>query len=295
MDPAAARPNKADSRRNAAQGVGSLDEPTILDGHAHPDVCRPPEVRGELNQTPIALRQDLKRVPMGGTHSLEHSSDVRRRDLLVEQVAHRVDEDRLWLAPAKRSIETFGPNPQVEALLVSMSRDATPTLRERLRVAVRTTRRNLSAPGHRIPRRLGPVDTAALRHYRDILAGPSDTCAEHVFVLGDQQAPRCRTTARTSAVAPIASDSATSNDVGFEPRGRRLPPRACSRTASRLAMLTACRSRDRRTARREAARHGLPRRGMKMLSWRLCPALAVDSANPGQGALLGERRPEFRS
>ncbi len=46
-------------------------------------------------------------------------------------------------------------------------------------------------------------------------------------------------------------------------RGRRFPPRACSRTALRLAISPAGASRDRRTARREAAQRSPPLRRLQ--------------------------------
>ena len=47
---------------------------------------------------------------------------------------------------------------QIEALFVGMPRNATPALRETLRVAVVASRTNFGATGDRVPRRVRPLN-----------------------------------------------------------------------------------------------------------------------------------------
>ena len=56
----------------------------------------------ERRQPATPLGQDLKDVPVGLCHDLEHAPDVVVRNLLVEEVAHDVHKDALGPAPAER-------------------------------------------------------------------------------------------------------------------------------------------------------------------------------------------------
>jgi len=49
-----------------------------------------------------ALGEDLKGVPPGGGHDFGDGHDVIVRDLVVEEIAHGVDEDHFGGAPAER-------------------------------------------------------------------------------------------------------------------------------------------------------------------------------------------------
>ena len=68
------------------------------------------------------------------------SRDVLVGNVLVEEVAHRVDEDHPRPPPAERLLEPLGPEPEVEALLVGVARHAAEPLGERLGVAVGAAR-----------------------------------------------------------------------------------------------------------------------------------------------------------
>jgi hypothetical protein len=46
--------------------------------------------------------ENLKAMLRSATHHVEHALDVFERDVLVKQVAHRVDEDGLRLSPPQR-------------------------------------------------------------------------------------------------------------------------------------------------------------------------------------------------
>ena len=101
---------------------------------------------------------------VGALHHLEDARDVVERDALVEEVAHRVDEDHPRLAPRERQLQPLGPEAQVEALLVGVTGHAAEPLRERLGVAVRAAGRHLVAARDRVPRRVRPLDRARRSH-----------------------------------------------------------------------------------------------------------------------------------
>jgi hypothetical protein len=115
----------------------------VLDAHAPPNVIqfrRKAEFR--LKQIPQAFGpfgQDLVGVPIRLGHDLGDQNDVFVGDVLVEQVAHRVDEHHLRLGPKERFGQFLGNQTQVEALLVGMARHAPKAFGERLGVAVGAT------------------------------------------------------------------------------------------------------------------------------------------------------------
>src|SRR5258708_4916857 len=74
--------------------------------HSCPSRVRPPrEVRAQLGESPCALRQDLKRVPVCLHHDVERAPNVGGWNRLMKQIAHRVDEDHLRLLPSKRKLK----------------------------------------------------------------------------------------------------------------------------------------------------------------------------------------------
>jgi hypothetical protein len=121
------------------KSIRPVNEASILDRDAHPDVGSPGEARGELRQPCLALGEDLKGVLLRRDHDLEDPTQVLDRDVFVEEVAHRVDEDRSGTPPPQRLLETLRPQPKVEALLVWMVRNSSPSLCEGLGVAVRAS------------------------------------------------------------------------------------------------------------------------------------------------------------
>ena len=95
------------------------------------------ELRQEHVPQPLGpLGQDLIGVPVRRPHHLDDGFDVIVRHVLMEEVAHRVDEDHLRCRPAERLGELLGHEAQVESLLVRVVRDAPESLGERLGVAM---------------------------------------------------------------------------------------------------------------------------------------------------------------
>jgi len=87
----------------------------------------------------MTLGEDLELMLRSRCHYVEYAADVVVGDGLVEQVAHRVDENSSRLVPEKRSGQAFRPEAEIEALLVWMAGHASEPLSERLGVAVSTS------------------------------------------------------------------------------------------------------------------------------------------------------------
>ena len=113
-----------------------------------------------------ALREHLEAVPVRAPHHVEHALDVRERHILVEQVAHRVHEDRLRLLPLERQLQHLRLQRELEAVPVVRLPHRLQPLRHALGVAVLAARADLVAARDRVPRRLGPLDAGAVRHQR---------------------------------------------------------------------------------------------------------------------------------
>ena len=90
--------------------------------------------------------------------------ELRQRHVVVEQIAHRVHEDRLRRAPPKRELQYLRLQGEVEPVLVVRLPRRLQPLRPPLGAAVLAARADLRAARHRIPRRLGPLDRGPLRH-----------------------------------------------------------------------------------------------------------------------------------
>ena len=108
-----------------------------------------------------ALGEHLEDVPIGRFHGVEDAVDERAGDLLMEQVAHGVDEDHAGPLPGKRLRQPFGAQGEVEAVLEGMARHAAEALGQALGVAVVAAACDLGATGDGVPGRVGPFD---LRH-----------------------------------------------------------------------------------------------------------------------------------
>src|SRR5947207_10992271 len=108
-------------------------------------------MRRKLRQPLMAFGQDLECVMTSLSHHPEDALDVLERDVLVEEIAHRVDEDHPRALPLQWVAESARPQAKVEALLVRVPLDPAPALSERLGVAVRAAGGYLRATGHGVP------------------------------------------------------------------------------------------------------------------------------------------------
>jgi hypothetical protein len=104
----AKRPQKRLAREKAHLGwhfaeiVNPVCPPLVLHRYAHPNVLGPRQTGRQLHQSLRSLRQYLERVPACLAHDLENGLDELARDVLVEQIAHRVDEDQPRRRPPER-------------------------------------------------------------------------------------------------------------------------------------------------------------------------------------------------
>ena len=138
----------------------------VLDAHAPPDV-RPIGREAELGPEQVTqpfrtLGQHLVGMPVGPDHHPDDGEDLVVGDVLVEQVAHRVDEDHLGTGQPERLEEFLRDSSQVEPLLVGMAGDAPEPLGEDLGIAVGASRADLGTPPDRVPGDVGPLDGRVL-------------------------------------------------------------------------------------------------------------------------------------
>ena len=111
-----------------------------------------------------SLCEDLELVPVRRLHGLEDFEDEVGRHSLMEEIAHRVDEDGARLFPSQGKVQTLGPKLEVEPLLKRMTRHAAKPFCKRLGIAVLAARTYLRAAGDWVPGGVGPFDWGVLRH-----------------------------------------------------------------------------------------------------------------------------------
>ena len=141
---------------------------SVLDAHAPPDV----QLIGGIAELGLehvaqalgALRQDLIRVPVRCLHDADDGENVLVGYVLVEQVAHRVDEDHLRLRPAQRLGKFLWDQAEIEPLLVGMPWHAAEPLGESLGIAMSAAGADLGAAADRVPGCVGPFDLGFVAH-----------------------------------------------------------------------------------------------------------------------------------
>jgi hypothetical protein len=140
----------------------------IFDRYAEPHMrrgrARPVTVVNEFHQERTAFRQHLINVPVGLFHRVEHGTDVRLGNVLVKEIAHRVDEDHARPLPIERLLEALGPQGEIETSLERMPGHAAKAFREPGRIAVIATDADFGTAGYWIPRRVGPFDGGVVSH-----------------------------------------------------------------------------------------------------------------------------------
>ena len=111
-----------------------------------------------------ALGEHLVDVPIGAFHGVEYALDVLRGNVLVEEIAHRVDEDELRTPPVCGLFEAVGAKGQIKAGLERVPLDASEALGKALGIAMVATGADLCAAGNGVPGAVGPLDSAFARH-----------------------------------------------------------------------------------------------------------------------------------
>lgn len=97
-------------------------------------------------------------MPVSTFHYVEDLLNIVQRDILMKKIAHRIDEDRLRLFPAKRPFEHMRLERKLETICIVPLTHRLQTSRHLFRVAILTARTKLVTAGHRVPGRLGPFD-----------------------------------------------------------------------------------------------------------------------------------------
>src|SRR5271166_2800307 len=134
----------------------------VLHAYTPPDMrLRRSDSETILQKVPHSLRplrEHLVNVPVRLQHHIDHRRNVIVRNFLVKQIAHGIYEHPARRLPFQRLVQLPRNKSKIKSLFVGMSLDATESLREDLRIAVRAARTNLGAPTRRIPRGVRPFD-----------------------------------------------------------------------------------------------------------------------------------------
>ena len=128
-------------------------------------ISHPSELtRQQVAHTCIAFGEDLEDVPVGSSHDVADASDEIGRDVFVEQVAHRVDEDLPRPFPVQRLLQLLGHESEIEALFKRVSGHTAKALSEDLRIAELAAGAHLCAASDRVPSRVGPLNRRPVAH-----------------------------------------------------------------------------------------------------------------------------------
>jgi hypothetical protein len=128
-------------------------------------IAHPPQlVRQKSAESVVSLGEHLEDVPVGTPHHLTNTPDVLSWNVLVEEVAHRVDEYLPRASPMQRLFELFWHESEVKSLLERMPWDTSKAFCECLRIAEFATSTNLGASANGIPSCVCPLDGGAVAH-----------------------------------------------------------------------------------------------------------------------------------
>ncbi len=97
-------------------------------------------------------------MPVRHFHDVDDLFDIRVGNSRLEEIAHRINEDRFLRRPFQRLGEFFGYQSQVETPFVGVARNTAESFGEGLSVTVLAAWTDLGAAADRIPRRVGPFD-----------------------------------------------------------------------------------------------------------------------------------------
>ena len=115
-------------------------------------------------QTIRPLGQNLISVPVSSRHHAGNRDNIIIRHVLVEKVAHRVDENHPGSSPAQWVAELFRNDSQIETKFKRMVGHATKPFSESLRVAMQTAGADLRASANGIPSCICPFNFRFVAH-----------------------------------------------------------------------------------------------------------------------------------
>lgn len=156
---------EADARLDLPQVIYAREAVfSVLYGDAQPDVARHCARRKIFTHPSRAFGQYLVGVLRGAPDHVEYLIEKAERDIVVEQVAHRVHEVHRRFVPLERLIQALGENAEGEPVFVPFCTHGLQPPRHGLGVAVFAAGRNLGAARCRIPRLLCPFDGCCVGH-----------------------------------------------------------------------------------------------------------------------------------
>jgi hypothetical protein len=222
----------------------------VFDADSPPDMrCLRRIAQGgaeESAESFCAFREDLVRVPVHAEHDGRDCGDVLVRDVVLEEVAHAVDEHGFRTRPLQWLQELAGDEAEVESLLVRVTWDVAEAFSEGFRVAVRASRADLGAATYGVPPGVRPLDFG-LETHRGPIAAPRTF--SHVPVskgcpLVGRRSPSDRMNFIENAVLRVRD---------LRPRGLPGRIRSLRQMRPRLALLSSpeCRPEMRRRQRRD--------------------------------------------
>ena len=103
-------------------------------------------------------------MPMRLRHDRKNLADVFDGNVLVKEIAHRVDEDSLRLLPSQRKLEHVWLKGHLKAVNVVGLAHGLQPLGHPLGVTVLTARADFGTAGYGVPGRFGPFDGGVKRH-----------------------------------------------------------------------------------------------------------------------------------
>lgn len=155
---------KLNLRACLPQMVNPVCVPLRFDTDAHPDIRRPCQERVEFGDMLCTLRENLEAVPVRALHHIEDALDEFEWHILVEQVAHGIDEDRLRLLPCEWHFQHMLVHRKFEAVCIVRLPHELQAICQPFRIAMLATGTDFRTTCKRIPSGFGPLDVGISSH-----------------------------------------------------------------------------------------------------------------------------------
>lgn len=97
-------------------------------------------------------------MPVRAVHDIEDALDVVGRNLFMEKIAHRVDEDSFGALPVEWQFQHLRLQCELKSVPVVGLPHRLQALRKALGIAMLAAGAYLGAAGDRVPRCIGPFD-----------------------------------------------------------------------------------------------------------------------------------------
>ncbi len=97
-------------------------------------------------------------MAVSADHRIEYRLDELERHVWMEEVGHRIHEDKPRPLPLKRLVEPLRSELEIEPSLIRVAGNSSKAFGKRLGVAMSAAGAHLGTTGHGIPGRFGPFD-----------------------------------------------------------------------------------------------------------------------------------------